>query len=80
METAHREMREYFKVKRTKVRKAGRRKGSRCLIFEDREERRVRESDPVTRCGGVAQLGEHLLCKQGVIGSIPTISTNEMGS
>ena len=26
-------------------------------------------------CGGVAQLGEHLLCKQGVIGSIPFIST-----
>ena len=25
--------------------------------------------------GGVAQLGEHLLCKQGVIGSIPFIST-----
>ena len=26
-------------------------------------------------CGGLAQLGEHLLCKQGVIGSIPFIST-----
>ena len=26
--------------------------------------------------GGIAQLGEHLLCKQGVIGSIPIISTN----
>jgi hypothetical protein len=26
-------------------------------------------------CGGVAQLGEHLLCKQGVIGSIPIVST-----
>ena len=25
--------------------------------------------------GGIAQLGEHLLCKQGVIGSNPTIST-----
>ena len=25
--------------------------------------------------GGVAQLGEHLLCKQGVIGSIPIVST-----
>ena len=25
--------------------------------------------------GGIAQLGEHLLCKQGVIGSIPFIST-----
>ena len=27
--------------------------------------------------GGVAQLGEHLLCKQGVKGSIPLISTNK---
>jgi hypothetical protein len=26
--------------------------------------------------GDVAQLGEHLLCKQGVTGSIPVISTN----
>ena len=26
--------------------------------------------------GGIAQLGEHLLCKQGVCGSIPHISTN----
>jgi hypothetical protein len=26
-------------------------------------------------CGGVAQLGEHLLCKQGVTGSIPVVST-----
>ena len=26
--------------------------------------------------GGIAQLGEHLLCKQGVSGSIPLISTN----
>ena len=25
--------------------------------------------------GGVAQLGEHLPCKQGVMGSIPIIST-----
>ena len=27
--------------------------------------------------GGIAQLGEHLLCKQGVIGSSPIISTTE---
>ena len=26
--------------------------------------------------GGLAQLGEHLLCKQGVVGSIPSTSTN----
>ena len=25
--------------------------------------------------GGLAQLGEHLLCKQGVVGSIPISST-----
>jgi hypothetical protein len=25
--------------------------------------------------GGVAQLGEHLLCKQGVVGSSPITST-----
>ena len=28
------------------------------------------------RSGRVAQLGEHLLCKQGVAGSIPATSTN----
>ena len=27
--------------------------------------------------GAIAQLGEHLLCKQGVVGSIPTGSTSE---
>jgi hypothetical protein len=27
--------------------------------------------------GAVAQLGEHLLCKQGVVGSIPISSTME---
>ena len=30
------------------------------------------------RYGGIAQLGEHLLCKQGVSGSIPLISTIEI--
>ena len=29
--------------------------------------------------GRVAQLGEHLLCKQGVAGSIPATSTNPLG-
>jgi hypothetical protein len=28
--------------------------------------------------GRVAQLGEHLLCKQGVAGSIPVTSTNHL--
>ena len=30
------------------------------------------------RSGGVAQLGEHLLCKQGVIGSNPFTSTTSL--
>jgi len=30
----------------------------------------------VISSGGLAQLGEHLLCKQGVDGSIPSSSTN----
>ena len=30
--------------------------------------------------GALAQLGEHLLCKQGVIGSIPIRSTKTGGS
>ena len=29
--------------------------------------------------GGLAQLGEHLLCKQGVVGSIPSSSTKPWG-
>ena len=29
----------------------------------------------VVLSGGLAQLGEHLLCKQGVVGSIPSSST-----
>ena len=28
--------------------------------------------------GGLAQLGEHLLCKQGVVGSIPSSSTKKV--
>ena len=31
--------------------------------------------DPPEFAGAVAQLGEHLLCKQGVAGSNPVIST-----
>lgn len=30
--------------------------------------------------GALAQLGEHLLCKQGVIGSIPIRSTMELST
>ena len=32
---------------------------------------------PARDIRGIAQLGEHLLCKQGVSGSIPLISTNK---
>ena len=35
------------------------------------------DSDEVR--GAVAQLGEHLLCKQGVVGSIPISSTSLSG-
>jgi hypothetical protein len=40
-------------------------------------EQRVTGSNPVspTNNGGLAQLGERLLCKQNVIGSIPVTST-----
>ena len=33
----------------------------------------------VAMVGAVAQLGEHLLCKQGVSGSIPLSSTKGFG-
>ena len=35
----------------------------------------VRDQPDPPGTGGLAQLGEHLLCKQGVIGSIPLTST-----
>ena len=47
---------------------------SRCLIFEVRY-LDLKTKNPKANYGGIAQLGEHLLCKQGVIGSIPIIST-----
>ena len=37
-----------------------------------------RERPKANNYGGIAQLGEHLLCKQGVIGSIPIISTSKV--
>ena len=43
-----------------------------CLIFRD-QKRSLTRGEPMD--GGVAQLGEHLPCKQGVMGSIPIIST-----
>jgi hypothetical protein len=37
----------------------------------------IRHSSEIESPGAVAQLGEHLLCKQGVVGSIPISSTME---
>ena len=37
------------------------------------------QPDPPSPRGGLAQLGEHLLCKQGVVGSIPSSSTTPLG-
>ena len=39
--------------------------------------KRLRDATLLSRPGGLAQLGEHLLCKQGVSGSIPLSSTTE---
>ena len=36
----------------------------------------MRRLSALSEKGGLAQLGEHLLCKQGVVGSIPSSSTN----
>ena len=36
---------------------------------------RIHPDPPTRHLGAVAQLGEHLLCKQGVVGSIPISST-----
>ena len=43
--------------------------------FEGLIDSQERGISVIKEYGGVAQLGEHLLCKQGVIGSIPFIST-----
>ena len=44
-----------------------------CSILSDRKGNSI---EPHIVYGGVAQLGEHLPCKQGVMGSIPIISTS----
>ena len=43
-------------------------------VYKAYTRRRATKSDVAK--GAVAQLGEHLLCKQGVVGSIPSSSTN----
>ena len=40
------------------------------------EQRATKQCAGYRQSGGLAQLGEHLLCKQGVVGSIPSSSTN----
>ena len=58
-----------------KVMSSRKESSSCCLIFEVPFLEAQRKRKLHTN-GGVAQLGEHLLCKQGVIGSIPFISTS----
>ena len=59
------------------IEKSWRRKSHRCSILKDRRKKEYKPEklrEDVTN-GGVAQLGEHLPCKQGVMGSNPIIST-----
>ena len=46
------------------------------MISRDESHRSLKQLKQ-TLYGGVAQLGEHLPCKQGVKGSIPFISTSQ---
>ena len=41
---------------------------------------RFQPDPPADQDGGIAQLGEHRLCKPGVVGSIPTASTKKSES
>ena len=45
------------------------------MLFNFQGSKRTPERGKEEARGGVAQLGEHLPCKQGVMGSIPIIST-----
>ncbi len=47
-------------------------RSNRCLILKA-----LKRLSKGRKYGGIAQLGEHLLCKQGVSGSIPLISTKD---
>lgn len=48
----------------------------RPTLFNFEGPKGLRGGTDLHKYGGVAQLGEHLLCKQGVIGSNPFISTS----
>ena len=50
---------------------------SKSEIFATRKLKKRRKLQPFNY-GGVAQLGEHLPCKQGVMGSNPIISTSNL--
>ena len=51
-----------------------------CSILSDRLAKAKGTQLNNPKYGGVAQLGEHLPCKQGVMGSIPIISTKRTES
>ena len=53
-----------------------------CSVFRDQGNGHWKEekAEGPKQDGGVAQLGEHLPCKQGVMGSIPIISIDERES
>ena len=48
----------------------------RWVAFQKESNENRRSNYKPKQFGGVAQLGEHLPCKQGVMGSNPIISTN----
>ena len=61
----------------SKVRNRRKKSSSRCLILRALCKKEGLQSRGY---GDIAQLGEHLLCKQGVSGSIPLISTTGLGN
>ena len=62
-------------VIRVKTRSVHRKLGTDLLLFNFQGPERSLKREKSPWYGGVAQLGEHLPCKQGVMGSNPIIST-----
>ena len=62
-------------VIRVKTRSVHRQLGTDLLLFNFQGPETILEKEKSPWYGGVAQLGEHLPCKQGVMGSNPIIST-----
>jgi hypothetical protein len=51
----------------------------RCFeVIDDEVDEQSTHRRYVEHAGGLAQLVEHLLCKQGVVGSIPSSSTKNL--